>query len=187
MNKTLLAMALSSLSVAAESDAHALPRDTASGSGESQLVPDQPSQLVEQPTVLLQGPLATIFSQALNIAYAKPDPISGVATESLANDQITGVAMYLAEQASKDEQTPGEVKAYSFGPMTKLDDAASPEPVAVVRDLSAAAQSVPTSFIFYQDCMQPTDDTPQGGVVTKLLPVVESIEVVVKVRHVKAP
>lgn len=176
MNKTLLAMALSSTSVAIESD-----NDT------SQIVPNQPSQLVDQPGVLMQGPLAVIMHQALAITHAKPDAISGVATESLANDQITGVAMFLAEQAAKAESGAGEVKSFSFGPTVKLADATSPEPVAVVRDLAEAAQSVPTSFIFYQDCMQPTDDTPQGGVVTKLLPVVESIEVVVKVRHVKAP
>ena len=64
----------------------------------------------ETPTIVMQGPLADVYRQALDTALAKTDPTSltpeqlestpGVATESMANDFF--LAQHLASQKGED-------------------------------------------------------------------------------------
>lgn len=137
----------------------------------------------EERMVMVTGPLAAVFSKALSEAYAKPDSLTGVAVESQANDQIAGVAALLAEQAAA-KATGDTVHVFNYPAVYKSAQQPSdaPEPVAVTRDLSKIVGQVPTRFIFYQDCTTPTSDAPTGGATTRMLPVVESIEIVVRTR-----
>ena len=137
----------------------------------------------EERMVVIQGPLSAVFSKALAEAYAKPDSVAGVAAESQANDQITGVAALLAEQAAvKGNGDTVHVFEYPAVYKSAAQPGDAPEPVAVTRDLSKVVGQVPTSFIFYQDCTSPTSDAPTGGETTRMLPVIESIEIVVHTR-----
>lgn len=55
---------------------------------------DQPAVTGKEHTVVLDGPLSLIFLKALNIEFAKEDPVTGgVATESEVNDAYHAAAL----------------------------------------------------------------------------------------------
>lgn len=169
------------LSIALQSHVDELPGDPKESSANVQQAPEQTDQ-TQQPTqvelVAMKGPLAAIFSRALDIVYAKPDSITGVGVESQANDQISAVAQLLQENSKNTDATIQHISSNAVYKSSREKI----EPIAVIREIANICDQVPVGFTFYQDCAQPAPGHPTGAEVTKLLPGIESIEIVVNLR-----
>lgn len=73
-----------------------------------------PALAPEEPTLVMKGPLAEIYSQALNVAYAKADPLTGetgIGLETQANDSLTAQAALLQE-ADAENAVPATVTIF---------------------------------------------------------------------------
>jgi hypothetical protein len=165
---------------------------------------------VQEPTIVMNGPLSEIFSRALNVAYAKTDPVTGEAIadgavlESQANDQIDEAAgeklqapkpptfsdIILVDSNAADAPTStGGAAYYDSTPLA----ANKGDVIQLVEQLTKPADSPdwtnPADFVFYTDH---TDSNraadcpnmvpvPKGGTMEVA---VESITIFVKVKRV---
>ena len=119
----------------------------------------------EEKTIVMQGSLSTIFSKALNIAYAKKDPLTGEpAVESQAMDYyaaakaVAGAPATNPAQAVADDQN--LIDVYT-NPVQLKCDGTREEIIQVVQELNA--HGTPSEFVFVAGAMSPTDDSPVGG------------------------
>lgn len=120
------------------------------------------SKPVEETTIALDGPLSNVYFKALNIAYAKPDPVTGVlSTESQQMDY------YMAAEAQK--------KISETEVAVKTEDVVSPntnnvrlkasvtkdEIIPIVKEL--VMPSSPGDYCIVFDTMAPTPYSPMGS------------------------
>jgi len=124
----------------------------------------EPDKVAEK-TVVMQGSLSTIFSKALNIAYAKKDPLTGEpAVESQAIDYYAAAKASASATHSAPSQSVADdqnlVDVYT-NPVQLKCDGTREEIVQVVQELSA--HGTPSEFVFVSGAMKPTDDSPVGG------------------------
>lgn len=159
------------------------------------LTPAAPSE--PNTDVVMRGPLSVIYARALNLKYAKIDPVLGTpgeteATTQLQNVESVGVESQFndlyaqaAQRANSQEDEPVVddtiIVRYPFG--THVADKVEPTPVEVMGEL--ATTGVPHEFIFANTQTDPTDDTPVGGAGTTML-AIESVQIVVRVRKVQS-
>lgn len=122
--------------------------------------PDGMSPEARKATVIMDGPLSNIYFKALNIALAKPDPVTGVpATESLALANYYTAASLKAAGEKPPAQADDVVNVYATG--TVLRAPAEEDVIPVVRQLESVG--IPGDFIIVDKAMKPTDDAPVGG------------------------
>lgn len=109
-------------------------------------------------SVVMTGPLAEVYRNALNIAYAKPDPITGkpaVATESQAIDAM--VARAVAEAVAKNTEGPDNLTIYGVSKVEANDE----DVVAVAKQLATSEK--PDEFVLVVDATVPGANGAVGG------------------------
>lgn len=130
----------------------------------------------EEKTVVMQGPLADVYKKALDIAYAKPDPVTGepaIATESQAIDAM--VAKALAEAISKQQEgdTPRRLTVYG---VSKIKVGQSD--IVNVAKTFADENTNPDDFFVVIDATTPSVNGSVGGETQEYIeygPVLESM------------
>jgi hypothetical protein len=126
--------------------------------------PEKPVSSNEQTQIALDGPLSTIYFKALNIAYAKPDPVTGVvSTESLALAdyyRAAEIQKKLSDESipSKEEETvnPNPNNTALVAPMSK------DEVIPIVKELINVGSGGPADYCIVFDTMSPTPYSPMG-------------------------
>jgi hypothetical protein len=119
----------------------------------------------EEVKIVLDGPLSSIYFKALNIAYAKPDPVTGmVSTESLALTDYYRAAEIQKKLASEvvthevEEAVSSNPSSTALvAPMTK------DEVIPVVKELIDVSGGAPTDFCIVFNTMAPTHYSPMGS------------------------
>lgn len=73
--------------------------------------------------IVMKGPLSELYTEALNKVYAKPDALTGVATESQANDamMMQALANDVSNQGDQTDDTGGATTVYGVS-ATDLDN-----------------------------------------------------------------
>lgn len=110
--------------------------------------------------VVMTGPLAEIYRNALDIAYAKPDPITGepkVATESQAIDAMIAKQLADAITKSQDDSPGKQFTVYGVSKVSATDE----DVVAVAKQLSQSEN--PDEFILVVDSTVPGPNGETGG------------------------
>jgi hypothetical protein len=157
-----------------------------------------PTSSVDKPTettIALDGPLSTIYFKALNIAYAKVDPVTGTpATESLAIAdyyRAAEIKKKTTEGATPTEAESNTTLNYSG---TVLRAPMKEETIPVVQDI--VRTGMPVDFCIVYDTMAPTAHSPMGVsndiqsvIVDSVEPIaledIESFSIVVKMKSKK--
>lgn len=121
-----------------------------------------PDPQAQGKSLKMDGPLSAIYTKALEIQFAKPDPLTGApAQESLAIYNYNNAKVL---QATKPEHVKTEedttVNVYTTGTALKTDGKPE-EVIPVITELQGI--NVPNDFIFVATNTSPTDDTPIGG------------------------
>lgn len=138
------------------------------------LAGDAPEQSEDEPTVVMNGPLAEIFRKALNIQYANPDPITGQPVmESQAQDaqiaKLVANALLLSEERD-------------LAPLTiygvSRQDATREDLVEVAQTIAPDNQE--EIFVLVTDMTQPGPNGEVGGGSEQYSPVTMAMEAMVK-------
>lgn len=121
-----------------------------------------PAPDAESKTIRMDGPLSAIYTKALQIQFAKPDPLTGAPTQEsmaiMAYNTAKAVQAAKADHINTDKDV--TIDVYTSGTALKTDG--SPEEVIpLVTELTSA--NVPNDFVFVATNTSPTDDTPVGG------------------------
>lgn len=148
---------------------------------EQELLPAE-IQSEEKPMILMNGSLSSIYTKALNLAFAKDtveDGISSPAVESQAIDAAVVAAQTAQDQAGQNNTTSDNIEiSYFYNPNTS-EDVEQVEVQKAVNQLSKA----PTEFIFYNDETGPelAAGNPDPINSSKVL-AIESVQIVVKLK-----
>lgn len=114
----------------------------------------------EGKTIAIDGPLSTIYFKALNIAYAKVDPVTGVpAIESQQQDYY--YAAVTKKKLEAENVVPLAEDAININPSgTMLKASMSEEVIPVFKEI--ADTGAPIDFSIVYDTMTPTTQSPVG-------------------------
>jgi hypothetical protein len=150
----------------------------------------------KETTIAIDGPLSTIYFKALNIAYAKVDPVTGVpATESLAIADYYRAAEIKKKAAedSKPKESENDFTLNYSG--TILRAPMKEEIIPVVQEIIRTG--APIDFCIVNDTMAPTAHSPMGAsdgvqavIIGSIEPIaledIESFSIVVRMKSKKA-
>jgi hypothetical protein len=113
-------------------------------------------------TIVMKGPLAEIYTKALNIVYAKPDPVTNeVKMESQEQDQATEFAAMkqMASMLQTDTVvSDNEVATVSVYGVAK-DDVSDQDVVAVTQELANPAQGAGRFVLVIDSTQNSPSDT----------------------------
>lgn len=148
---------------------------------ESELMPAE-IQNEEKPVVVMNGSLSTIYTKALNLAFAK-NPDDGVIPEPTVESQAIDAAV-MAAQTAQDQAEDGQGNdsieiSYSYNPNTSEDVEQT-----IVQKAVGQLVKAPTEFIFYNDETGPelaAGHPSEYGSSSKVL-AIESVQIVVKLK-----
>jgi hypothetical protein len=121
--------------------------------------------------IVIKGPLAEIYGRALNVMYAKPDPLTDeVIMESMAQDAqyMQKVIDAIAEQTEEVENT--ELTTVYGVAKSEITDQTI---VDITRELSTPVAKAPTDFVLIIDGTQPGANSELSGVPQERLMVLE--------------
>lgn len=130
----------------------------------------------EKDTVVMKGPLSDIYTNALNIAYAKtPTPEGEVAQESQANDQLMLQALAEDLQGESSDQTGGQTTVYGVS-------AQDVGPQDVINISQTYAQDPDEKVVLIIDGVQPGPNSPDDTIPAERVEVLTTaLESIVKV------
>lgn len=147
---------------------------------ESELMPVE-IQNEEKPMIVMNGSLSSIYTKALNLAFAKDseDGVEQAAVESQAIDAAVVAAQSAQDQNQEDAGSDAIEISYSYNPNTSEDE----EQLTVQKAVGQLVKA-PTEFIFYNDATGPElaagHPTAYGSGDKALA--IESVQIVVKLK-----
>lgn len=126
-------------------------------------------------TVVMKGPLAEVMTKALNVAYAKPDPVTGEAAMESQAQEVTLIQQMIS-QANGGETPDQGLKIWGVS----KDDFNQEVLTEITADMAAEVnEEKPSDYVVIVDGTRPGENSESAGVpeetVVKLESAMESI------------